>query len=94
MTPPATENVAKCYNVLDDGPPTPIQSVRAGNDELDGSSGNVRTCVSDLLGLYSVFLASANDQFSRGTTSTQIFPLTQINDLMSAKIPIHQVTRG
>lgn len=95
QTPPsAVDNVAKCYNTLDDGTPTPICCVKAGDDRFGGPSGGIRTCVNDLLKLYSVFLASANDQFASGTTSTRDSPLKQVNHLMAAKIPIHQATRG
>ena len=94
-TPPsAVDNVAESYNALDDGTPTPICCVKAGDDGFGGPSGGIRTCVNDLLKLYSVFLASANDQFASGTTRTRDSPLKQVNHLMSAKVPIHQATRG
>ena len=88
------ENVAKCYNTLDDGTPTPVCCAKAGDDGFAGPCGGIRTCVNDLLKLYRVFLASANDQFASGTTSTKYSPLKQVNHLMSAKIPMHQATHG
>ena len=92
-TPPTNiKNVAKCYNTLDDGTPTPIRCVAAGDDGFGGPSGSIRTCVQDLLKLYSVFLTSANDQFASGTTSTKGSPLKQVNHLLSAKIPMNQPT--
>ena len=87
-----TENVAKCYNTLDNGTPTPIDSVKTGDDGFGGSSGGIRTCVKDLLKLYSVFLVSATDQFANGRTSTEGSPLKQVNHLMSAKVPMNQPT--
>ena len=89
-----TENVATCYNVLDDGTPTPVPCVKAGDDGFGASSGGIRTCVVDLLRLYGVFLASANDQFTNERTSTENSPLKQVNHLMSAKIPMSQPTRS
>ena len=95
QTPPSdVNNVAKCCNTLDDGTPTPIDSVKTGDNGFGGPSGSIRTCVKDLLRLYSVFLASANDQFANATTSTKGSPLKQVSHLMSAKIPMNQPTRG
>jgi len=82
-----------CYNVLDDGTQTRIRCVKAGDDGFSGPSGSIPICVNDLLKLYSALLASAKDQLAIGRTSTRDFPLKQFNH-MSAKIPIHQATRG
>jgi CubicO group peptidase (beta-lactamase class C family) len=69
QTPPSSiDNVARCYNTLDDGTPVPITCVKTGDDSFGGPSAGICTCVKDLLKLYSVFLASANDQFARGVT--------------------------
>ncbi|KAG6990993.1 hypothetical protein G7Y79_00059g091780 [Physcia stellaris] len=89
-----TDNVATCYNVLDDGTPTAIPCVKAGDDGFGASSGGIRSCVTDLLRLYGVFLASANDQFANERTSTKDSPLKQVNYLMSAKMPMSQPTRS
>jgi len=89
-----TDNVATCYNVLDDGTPTPVPCVKAGDHGFGGSSGGIRTCVKDLLKLYGVFLATANDQFAHGSTSTKDSPLKQVSHLMSAKMPMSQPTRS
>lgn len=88
------DNVATCYNTLDDGTPTPIACVKGGNDVFGGPSGGIRTCVEDLLKIYSVFLESANDQFAHSTTSTKGSPFKQVNHLISARIPMNQPTRG
>jgi len=82
-----------CYNVLDDGTQTRIRCVKAGDDGFSGPSGSIPICVSDVLKLYSALLASAKDQLAIGRTSTRDFPLKQFNH-MSARIPIHQATRG
>ena len=93
QVPPANlDNVAKCYNTLDDGTPTPIDSPSGGGNQFGGPSGGIRSCVNDLLKLYSEFLSTANDQFSNGLTSTKGSPLKQVNHLMSAKIPMSQLT--
>ncbi|KAL9611298.1 MAG: hypothetical protein Q9167_004062 [Letrouitia subvulpina] len=89
-----TDNVATCYNVLDDGTLTAIPCVKAGNDGFGAASGGIRTCVRDLLKLRSVSLASGNDQFSYERTSTKDSPLKQVNHLLSAKIPMSQPTRS
>ena len=86
------DNVAKCYNTLDDGTPTPIRCVANGDDGFGGASGSLRTCVKDLLKLYSSFLRSAKEQFESGKTSTEGSPLKQVNHLMSAKIPMGDPT--
>jgi hypothetical protein len=92
--PPDIDNVAKSYNKLDDGTPIPIGGVKTGDDGFGDPSGSIRTCVKDLLKLYSVFLASANDQFAGGTASTKVSPLKQFNHLMPAKIPMNQPIHG
>lgn len=89
-----TQNVATCYNVLDDGTPTPVPCVKTGDKGFGAASGGIRTCVEDLLKLYGVFLASANDQFAHGSTSTEGSPLKQVSHLMSAKMPMSQPTRS
>ena len=65
------DNVAKCYNTLDDGTPTPIRCLTAGDDGFCGPSGGLRTCVKDLLKFYSSLLRSAKEQFASGETSSE-----------------------
>lgn len=89
-----TDNVATCYNVLDDGTPTPVPCVNTGDNGFGAPGGGIRTCVKDLLKLYGVFLASANDRFAHEITSTEDSPLKQVSRLMSAKIPMSQPTRS
>ena len=62
--PPDISNVAKCHNALDAEPAPLIARVKTGDDGFGGLSGGIRTCVKDLLQLFSVFLASTNDQLA------------------------------
>lgn len=89
-----TKNVATSYNTLDDASPTPIETIKAGQDGFIGPSGGLFSCVKDLLKLYAVFLSSAKDQFARGTTSTDGPPLKQVAHLMSARVPISEPSLG
>ena len=89
---PDIDNVAKCYNTLDDGTPTPIRCATTGDDVFCGPSGGLGTCVKDLLKFCSSFLGAASDQFASGKTSTEGSPLKQVNHLMSAKVPMGDPT--
>ena len=90
--PPNGDNVARCYNALDDATPTPIPCPQGGRDFFGGPSGGIHTTVNDLLKLYSAFISAFNDQFARGATSTEGSPLKQVAHLMSAKILIEPPT--
>ena len=94
VPPSDLDNVAKCYNTLDSGRPTPIDCPKIGGGEFGDPCDGIRSCVNDLLKLYSVFISTANDQFSSGSTPTKGSPLKQVNHLMSAKTPMNQPTRG
>ena len=85
---PDVDDVAKCYNTLDDGTPTPIRCATTGDDGFCGPSGGLRTCVKDLLKFCSSLLRSASDQFASGKTLTKDSPLKQVNHIESAKIPM------
>ena len=89
---PDVDNIAKCYNTLDDGTPTPVRCATAGDDGFCGPSGSLRACVRDLLKFCSCLLRSANEQFASGKTSTKHSRLKQVNHLMSAKIPMGDPT--
>ena len=130
--PPDVDNVAKCYNTLDDGTPTPIRCLKPGDDGFLGASSGLRTCVKDLLKFYSSLLRAAkekftnvhtssedpsplnsaeehfasgetpsedpsilspaNEQSASGNTLTKESPLMQVNQLVSAKIPMGDPT--
>lgn len=66
------DNVAKAYGALDDGKPVLIDSVKAGDKAFGGANGVMRTCVSDLLTMYTSLLAAASHQFSTGKTAISI----------------------
>ena len=90
--PKEVPNVAKAYCTLDDGTPTPIHTVKSGENVFGGSSGGLRSCVKDLLVLYGVFIETANHQFRTGKTSTPGYPLKQMSHLFSAKTPLEPPT--
>ncbi|KAI3327286.1 beta-lactamase/transpeptidase-like protein [Xylariaceae sp. AK1471] len=90
--PKDTEDVAKAYNTLDDGTPTEIPLVKAGEGVFGGSSGGIFTCVEDLLKAYSAMVNAINDQFSSGQTLTDGSPIKRAEDVFSAKVPLSQPT--
>ena len=91
---PDIDNVSKCYNALVDLSTTPITCSRAGDDWHMAATAGLRSCVSDLMKLYSAFGTCFNDQFTNGTSKTEGLPLKQIPELMSVKIPMDQPTRN
>ncbi|KAK5654339.1 hypothetical protein OQA88_7248 [Cercophora sp. LCS_1] len=87
--PPTVDNVAECYNVLDDLTPALITAPQMGNDWWGGPSGGIRSSVADLLKLYKFFLkAFNNNEASEGTLS-----LRQGEYLMSPRVPLESVSR-
>jgi CubicO group peptidase (beta-lactamase class C family) len=82
------ENVAKCYNVFDDGSTVEIPSVKAGDDWFFGSGAGMRSCLRDLQKLYHAFMVCSNDQLATKKTSTPGFPLRQVTKLMAPHITI------
>jgi len=94
-TPPSsTDNVALCYNALDDGTSAPIPCLKLGDDWWGVAGTGMRTSMRDLLKLYKAFLTSFNDQFATGKTSTGGSPLRQVTELMSSKIPNDQPSQN
>ena len=89
---PDDSNVAKAYEAMDDACPVEIDTVKATDKTMSGGAAGVRTCTKDLLVLYDAFMTAANDQFASGNMSTPNSPLTQVNHLMSAAIPINGPT--
>ncbi|GES65200.1 D-aminoacylase [Aspergillus terreus] len=71
-----------------------ITCIKAGDDWFSGPSAGMRSCVRDLLKLYSAFLLGFNDQLNSGTTSTEGIPLKQGPQLLTAKIPLDQPSRN
>jgi len=78
---------------LDDGKPVLIDSVKAGDNAFGGANGGMRTCVSDLLTMYTSLLAAASHQFSTGKTATPGSPFKQVGELLSSKIPLTSISR-
>lgn len=94
-TPPAdVEDVATCYNALDDATPTPITSPKVGDVGYGSASGGLRSCARDLIKLYSAFVRSFNHQFETGQTSTPGSPIRQAAQMMSAKVPMFSTSKN
>lgn len=94
-TPPCDlENVAKCYNSIDDATSTPNTSSEIGDGLFGVASGGMHTCVDDLMKLYSAFLTGLKAPFGRYSTSANSSPLEQGSHSMSAQIPIDQPIRS
>lgn len=94
-TPPSNiDNVSKCYNALDDSSVAHITSPKPGDNGYMGPTAGLRSCVSDLMKLYTAFVTSFNDQFNSGRTDTADSPFKQVAELMSAKIPMDQPSRN
>ncbi|PVH79400.1 beta-lactamase/transpeptidase-like protein [Cadophora sp. DSE1049] len=86
--------IDKAYTTLDDGSPIEIPTVQSTDKIFSGAAGGLRTCVKDLLTLYSAFIHAANDQFDTGKTSTPGSPIKQASHLMSSKIPMGGPTKN
>ncbi|KAI0387446.1 putative D-aminoacylase [Hypomontagnella monticulosa] len=95
LTPPAdTKNVSKCYNALDDHTPARIKNPTPGDNGYLGPTAGMRSCVSDLMKLYTAWVTSFNDQFNSKRTATEGSPFKQVAQLMSTKIPMDQPSRN
>jgi hypothetical protein len=92
--PQDTEDVAKAYNTLDDGTPTDIPLVKAGEGVFGGSSGGMFTCVEDLLKAYGAMVAAINHEFGSGQSplADAPSPFKCARDVFSAKVPLGQPT--
>lgn len=53
----------------------------------------MRSCVRDLLKLYSAFLLDFNNQLNSGTTSIEGIPSKQVSQLLTVRIPFDQPSR-
>lgn len=56
------KDVAKAYNTLDDGTPSEIPTVKAGEGSFGGPSAGMFTCVVDLLKAYTSIMEAVKDQ--------------------------------
>lgn len=92
--PSGTENVAICYNALDDGTTVPVPSPKLGDNGVGGGSGGLQSCGADLIKFYTTFISSFNDQLKSGITSTTSSPLKQITRLTSSTVPMFPTGSG
>lgn len=75
-------NVGRCYCVLQDHSLCRVPGPRVGTGSLLEGAAGIKSTVNDLLDLYRAFLEAVNDQFQRGTTSTEGSPFTQCSTLI------------
>lgn len=88
------DNVALCYNALNDGSSASVPCLKLGDDWWGVAPTGVRTSMCDLMKLYTAFLKSYTDQTATGKTSTAETPLRQVVKLTSAKIPNDQPSKN
>ncbi|MCJ1381210.1 hypothetical protein MMC17_004319 [Xylographa soralifera] len=86
------DNVAKTYAILDDTTPIEIPPMQSGDDAVGGPGSAMRSCIKDLIKLYSSFLLAGNDQFARSSTSSPGSPIVQVKQLWSAKVAVGDTT--
>jgi CubicO group peptidase (beta-lactamase class C family) len=84
------ENVSKSYNVLNDGQPVLVPTVKAGEGSLGGASGGIFTCVEDLLQAYSTIMdeIGGNDVLERGQLARTL--RSRKSYIFSSHIPMAQ----
>lgn len=80
------DNVAKAYATLDDASPVNIAPMQSGDNTVGGPGSAMRSCMKDLLRLYTAFLEAGMDQLATGLTSTPQNPLKQVSYLFSPRI--------
>lgn len=83
-------NTAKAYAVLDNSTPTEIAGVKSAANKFGGAAGGIRSCVKDLLKFYQELMRAGKHQFGTGQASTPGSPLSQVAQLLSAKIPLRE----
>lgn len=89
ITPPRDlDDVAKCYNALDDGTPYPVPNPKLGDNGIGSASGGLRSCASDLVKLYKAFGHSYRQRGNAGGATVPPSPLQETPTLMSAKVPL------
>ena len=75
-------NVGRCYCVLQDHSLCRVPGPRVGTGSLLEGAAGIKSTVNDLLHLYRAFLEAVNDQFQRGSTSTEGSPFKQCSTLI------------
>lgn len=96
MNPPpsvVTDNVAICYNALDDGTPVRIPSPRIGEEGIGAASGGLWSCSTDLVKFYGAFLRSYRHQVATGQTTTPGSPLKHVAHMMSAQVSMPETAQ-
>ncbi|KAM0248984.1 hypothetical protein ACHAP5_003193 [Fusarium lateritium] len=84
------EDVAVCYNALDDASVAPINYPRMGDDWYGAASGGARSSVKDLVKLYGSYMKGFNNEFKGANSSSEESTFKQLTHIMSAKIPFDQ----
>lgn len=85
------KNRAKTYGALDDATPVEVVPMLSGDDTVGGPGSAMRSCVRDLVELYTAFLQADKHQTDNGTSSTPKNPLRQVPFLFSPKISMNRV---
>ncbi|KAL8904629.1 MAG: hypothetical protein Q9207_003150 [Kuettlingeria erythrocarpa] len=86
------DNVAKTYEALDDSSITEVVPMLSGDNTVGGPGSAMRSCIRDLVKLYTTFLESAAYQFEHRVTSSPNSPLKQVPFLFSPKVAMNRVS--
>lgn len=87
------DDVAKAYEALDDASVVQVVPMLSGGDTVGGPGSAMRSCIRDLVKLYTAFIESGEDQFENHTTSTPGSPLKQVPFLFSPQISMNPISR-
>lgn len=87
----AGDNVAKTYEALDDASVAEVVPMLSGDKTVGGPGSAMRSCICDLVKLYTTFLKSATHQFENNVTLTPNSPLKQVPFLLSLKIAMNSL---
>ncbi|KAL8639634.1 MAG: hypothetical protein Q9226_008850, partial [Calogaya cf. arnoldii] len=85
-------NAAKTYAALDDASVAQVIPMLSGDNTVGGPGSAMRSCIRDLVKLYTAFLEAAAHQFEHQVTSTPGNPLKQVPFLFSPKIAINRIS--
>lgn len=85
-------NVAKTYMTLDDTSNVPIPSMKTSDATFGGPGTAMRSCIKDLVALYTAFLIAGKDQMATGATRTFDNPLKQVPYLWSSKVTMDMLS--
>ncbi|KAL8874002.1 MAG: hypothetical protein Q9174_000598 [Haloplaca sp. 1 TL-2023] len=85
-------NVAETYEALDDASVAQVIPMLSGDNTVGGPGSAMRSCIRDLVKLYTAFLQAAVHQFDHHVTSTPGNPLKQVPFLFSPQIAINRIS--